>query len=334
MRLPPGAVRKVARPFIGEAVEFAEVSAPAQGVNNETYVVRLNGRGLVVKLRPRPGRNAKTSAQWPLYTRRLFGEVSNGAVSTLEDVSTLLERHGALRVPRVYGVDDSRSVVAAPYVVVELLDGKTLGWDVDRAGPAAARDLGEHLGRLHAATSGDGFGIFSNRSAFPLGQWWSRFAAAFDTLTHELACCSNAVALARPDLEHALERARASGEPDSSVLICLDQSPSHYIVDDGGGIAGMLDVEAHLWAPRAYELAMVELWVEDFDAVRAAYERHAPWPRTYGDVRGAYMLATWMEWAYCLHTIVHDDGRARGVEEQLVWLARAFRDDAMRRRLA
>lgn len=170
MRLPPAAVRKVARPFIGEAVDFAKVSAPAQGVNNETYVVRLNGRGLVVKLRPRPGRNAKTSAQWPLYTRRLFGEVSNGAVSILEDVSTLLERHGAPRVR-----------------------------------------------------------------------------------------------------------------------------------------------------------------VEDFDTVRRAYERHAPWPRTYGDVRGAYMLATWMEWAYCLHTIVHDDGRARGLEEQLVWLARGFRDDALRR---
>lgn len=40
----------------------------------------------------------------------------------------------------------------------------------------------------------------------------------------------------------------------------------------------MIDLEAHLWAPRELELAVVELWVGDTETFRDAYLEHAPLP--------------------------------------------------------
>jgi hypothetical protein len=140
----------------------------------------------------------------------------------------------------------------------------------------------------------------------------------------ELAAVSAEVAAAGADLHAALGTAARTGPPAASALICHDQNPTHYAAAPDGRIAAMLDVEAHLWAPPEYELAMVELWIDDFAALRTAYERHAEWPPAYADVRGAYALATWMEWAYCLHTLLHDATAARALEARLPSLAAGF----------
>jgi hypothetical protein len=39
------------------------------------------------------------------------------------------------------------------------------------------------------------------------------------------------------------------------------------------------------------------------------------------EVRPAYWLYTWMEWCYCMHTLLHDSARAQELERGLVDLA-------------
>ncbi len=89
-------------------------------------------------------------------------------------------------------------------------------------------------------------------------------------------------------------------------------------------IAGMIDIEAHLWSPRAYELTMVEIWLRDFDQFQDTYSAHLDWPAEMDAVRPAYWLMTLMEWAYCLRTLMHDDHAAAELEAQLPDVCRRF----------
>lgn len=299
-------------PVLATEATDAVVTRPEQGVNNRSYVVTpASGSSVVLKARPRPRQNVRNSPQWPRYTQQLFGTVSNGAISTLADVSADLARHGALRTPAVLLVDESLELVGVPYYVAEFLSGRPFGWD-DPLPPPAVRQLATHLGSLHRATFGDGFGIYSRRGEFSTGEWWDRFARAYATLVDELARGSDDVRSVRVALRLALERAVAAGPPGGTVLVSVDQSPTHYLGTGDGTISGVVDVEGHLWAPREYELAVTELWIRDLAAFRTAYEEHLPWPERLEETRRAYHAFTWMEWIYCLHTLLHDhDGATR-----------------------
>src|SRR5215212_4245317 len=78
LRLSAARVRTLVEPVLGHEAAGAAVELPARGVNNETYLVRSASSGLAVRVRPRSSAGARTSAQWPLYVRRLFGDVPNG----------------------------------------------------------------------------------------------------------------------------------------------------------------------------------------------------------------------------------------------------------------
>ena len=220
-------VRELARPVLGPAADTALVERPDQGVNNRTYLLRTTGgAGVAIKMRPYSPRPVRNSALWPRYTQELYGPIPNGDISTLISLTQKLSRHGSIRPPQILRVDVSREGVAAPYVISELLPGRPLGWDKPRP-VATAEQLGEHVGRVHAATAGTGFGIYANRAAFSLADWWSRFGRSYGTLAGELIRCSSKVAGAARLLEAALRRAIESEAPAGSALICLDQSPTH-----------------------------------------------------------------------------------------------------------
>jgi hypothetical protein len=316
-------VRELVRPALGTLADDARVERPGQGINNRTYVVRArDGSGAVVKMRPRSIAPVDDSPQWPPYTRQLFGPFPNGDLATLPALTLELAAHGSIRPPAILHLDVSLEHVAAPYVVSELLPGRPLGWD-DARPPAAGATLGDHVGRVHAATGGAGFGIYSGRGAFRLADWWDRFAAAYRTLAAEVARASAVIAAVDDMFDRALERARATGTPAGSALICVDQSPTHYLGPGDGTISALVDIEGHLFAPAEFELAVLQLWLPETRPLAHAYERHLPWPRALLEqVRPAYWLFTWLEWIYCLRTLAHDDERARALEQGAARLAR------------
>jgi hypothetical protein len=316
-------VRELARPVLGVEADSARVERPDQGVNNRTYLLRTAGDGgVAVKMRPHSSQPVRNSALWPRYTQQLYGPIPNGDISTLLAVTDDLRLHGSIRPPDILLVDVSYERVAAPYLVAELLPGRPLGWDDERPTRTAAQ-LGDHVGRVHAATIGTGFGIYARRDAFSLADWWPRFGRSFRRLATELARGSSDVAGVAPLLERALDRAIASGAPAASTLICLDQSPTHYLGPGDGTISALVDVEGHLFAPPEYELALLEIWVADWATLARAYERHRPHPAALLDeVRPAYWLYTWLEWAYCMRTLIHDEGEALKLEARMAQLAR------------
>ena len=314
-------LRALVRPILADEAALAKVERPSQGVNNRTYIVRgASGRAVVVKTRPKSVRNVRNSPQWPRYTQDLFGTTPDGHLTTLPEIARILRQHGSLRIPIVYVIDQSLELAPCEYVINEELPGQPFDWDSCRFTAAAAAQLGDHLGRVHSATVGRSFGIFARRE-FPMDDWWRRFARSYRRLAGELcAVAPHLEAVAEP-FERALQRASASGRATTSTLVCVDQNPSHYLADGYGRTAAFIDLEAHLWAPPELELAVVELWVGDKDAFWRAYLEHAEAPEAMDEVRAAYWLYTWMEWCYCLHTLLHDSARGRELEDGLIKVA-------------
>ena len=318
------ALRAIAVAALGPDAARARITQPEQGINNRTYFIQPpSGPELALKVRPRARAGVRNSPQWPRYVQQLFGPLPNGDISTLTPITRDLARHGALRVPEIVHVDCSQEHIPAPFFLCEKLEGVPFDWDARPVQGAAACRLGLHLGRVHRATRQEaGFGIYVRPGQFGLGEWWPRFAQAYATLLTELARHSPTVAALERPLMAALARAVSAGPPEACVLICADQSPTHYLASPEGTISAMVDVEAHLWGPREYELATVELWARDQEDFRRAYTDCLPWPGVMEQVRPAYWFFTWMEWIYCLHTLLHDPEKAAALEGKFAVLCR------------
>ena len=329
----------------GFVVPVKNIWQPGQGVNNQPYFVDLEGTDradLVIKVRPglkaapKPKPVPRHNPYWPAYTQALFGRYANGDLAALPAAAQQIADNGSLRTPQVFLADQSFERASASYLVSEHLTGTAIDWVGERRfTPKAARQLGRHLGQKHQNTgSGATFGIFGRRDDFAAA-WWERFAEAYWFLMDRLSRRSKAVAALHPAMEDALRQAQSTGTRESFPLICIDQSPTHYLIaDDSQGIAAMIDIEGHLWAPAAYELAMVEIWigggtdgVAERTALREGYAEASPYPAALLDVaRPAYQLMTWMEWMNCNYTLLNNREEARGIVPELIRLCQPFND--------
>ncbi len=319
-------LRSVVSHTIGAQADSAEIIMPHQGINNMTYFARnRGGDNFVIKVRPGlkrepdappPPKRRVNSPQWPRYTQELLGPYPNGDLDTLPGIAALLRQHGRVRLPRIFRVDDTLELIPAAYIVTEWLEGTSFDWHDFT--PQAARQLGEHLGGVHAATGNKGgFGIFASNAEFPAEHWWLRFAKAYRILAAELARGSETMRSLGDTLERALTQAVATGTPQRCGLICIDQNPQHYLRGEEGTIAAMVDIEGHLWAPIEYELAMVEMWVQHPANLRAGYEQVTAWPAALEQARPAYQFMTFMEWIYCVYTLLHKPEEAAELEQVL-----------------
>lgn len=295
------------------------VETPAQGINNQTFLLR--DAGLVLKMRPAPdGPQYTPCPHWPAYTCALFGGVPNGGLESIPKVTELLQRHGWLEVPKVFSYDDSARRLNGPFLIGALLPGRQFDWHEHVMSKTAAAQLGEHLGRLHAETARtDGFGIFEDPS-YPLSDWWLHFSESFNLLADELCDLSPLLCSARTRMHKLLATALSAPKPDKAALICIDQNPSHYLGGEDGAISGFVDIEGHLWAPPEWELASVLAWVRHERAFRDAYRRFSPWPLTMSKVRPAYTCYTYLEWIYCLRHMTNRQKEVETLEEALARL--------------
>lgn len=281
----------------GFSSEGATVEVPTQGVNNRTYLVRE--AGLAVKLRPAGSGGGSPTVpcpHWPAYVCALLGDVPNGGVRSLVDVTRVLRTHGGLAVPNLLHHGEGTGPEGADFTIGEILPGRPFDWTTNALGRTAARQLGDHLGRLHDATvRTDGFGIFGGETV-RWTRWWPRFAASYTILADDVGGASPVLRGARARLDAPLRRAVRSPDPRAFSLVCVDQNPTRYLSDDAGRITGFVDVEGHLWAPAEWELSTILLWMPHSNAFRNAYERHRSWPEGMDAAQDAYTLYTLMEW--------------------------------------
>lgn len=106
-----------------------EISMLAGGRSNLTYLLRTTEGDLVLRRPP-------------------VGDLPKGAHDVVREAKLLASLHGSVRVPRVLGIEDGRSVIGTPFIVIEYLDGMILRTpeDVERdTAPSVRTRAGEAL---------------------------------------------------------------------------------------------------------------------------------------------------------------------------------------------
>ncbi len=295
----------------------AKAETPPQGVNNQTYLVRE--AGLAVTIRPGGGDPPTVPCRpWPAHACALLGDRPNGGVRSLACVTEILQRHGGLPVPAIVHHGEGTGPGGSDFTISEALPGRPFGWETDRMGRRACRQLGEHLGRLHAATvRTEGFGVFG-AEPMPWTQWWPRFTASYRLVADDVCAASPLLGGFRARLEAPLARAIRSPDPRAFPLVCVDQSPTRYLGDENGRIVGFGDVEGHLWAPAEWELTTVLMWLPHPRAFRDAYEAHRPWPIAMDGVRDAYATYALLGWLVCARDLVESPMEVSNLEALLI----------------
>jgi len=263
----------------------------APGDDPLTYVVRE--AGLAVTIYPDGGiPSTAPGPAWPAYAIALLGEKPQPGIRPLLVLTEILDRHGSLPVPRIVHFGEGTGPNGRDFATAEILPGRPFDGERFRMGKRAARQLGEHLGRIHKATARiDGFGAFGEAPT-RWNRWWSRFALSYSVLADVVCDASPAPRGFRRRIDAALDRATRSPDPRDFTLVCVDQNPSRYLGDTHGTISGLAGVQGHLWAPAEWELSAILLWMPSPRAFREGYERYRCWPERMDETRDAYATYT------------------------------------------
>ena len=264
--------------------------------NPTSFLSRVVAAESIARLCPQgDGTNPVPGSRPLAHARALFGDIPDGGVHARMRITAVLHRHGGLPVPSILHYGERTGPGESDFTIDEVLPGRSFDGETNPMGRAAARQLGDHLGRLHAATARtDGFGAFGGEPIRGT-QWWSRFEASYTILADEVCEASSALRASRWRLDAALREATRSPNPSVFPLICIDQDPSRYLGDEGGLITGFVGVAGHLFAPAEWELTTVLMWMPHPHPFRHGYEHHRRWPEGMEAVRDAYATYALME---------------------------------------
>jgi aminoglycoside phosphotransferase (APT) family kinase protein len=224
----PAAMRRIFVTLgLAGADEPVQAVALAGGVSSGIYRVDLRSGSYCVKQAlPR----LKVAKEWKVPVERVFAEID-----WLKAAGRIVPGH----VPRVLGQDD-----ASKSFVMEFLGPEYRNWKADllagRVEAAVARDVGDVLGRIHAATADDAavaerFATDANFHAIRLEPYLVETARVHPALAERLLATV----------------ARTAGT--RRVLVHGDVSPKNIMIGPHGPV--LLDAECAWFGDPAFDLA-------------------------------------------------------------------------------
>lgn len=77
------------------------------------------------------------------------------------------------------------------------------------------------------------------------------------------------------NLKDILEKIKEMPPPQNIGFIMPDLWPTQFLME-GDKVAALIDIESYVSGPIELELAVLELWLEDFDSFRKGYESSGP----------------------------------------------------------
>jgi aminoglycoside phosphotransferase (APT) family kinase protein len=212
---------------LASADEMVVAEPLAGGVSSGIYRIDLAGGSYCLK-QALP--QLKVAKEWKVPVQRVFHEID-----WLRTAAAIVPGH----VPRVLGQDD-----ATMSFVMEHLGGDCHPWKSDllqgHVDTAVARELGDVLGRIHAATADDAAVA-------------ARFATDANFHAIRLEPYLVEASRAHPDVADVLLAAADRTASTRRVLVHGDVSPKNVLV--GGPRAVLLDAECAWFGDPAFDLA-------------------------------------------------------------------------------
>lgn len=276
--------------------------------SSSNFVLRADhvdgGRSVAVRVPRVVGRGA--SAFWD-QMGVIFGLSLPPSPDRLARVAGHVSSVGGLAAPSVLGTFD---LDGRRVVVTEWLEGDR--WEPDELPPCDGvhADLGRFLARMHGHRF-DGFGTVDGAPLRPVSTYAAVARASVDATLRRL-WPSDAHGPILGAMTHVDDDAVAS----ACALVMPDLSANQFLFDavdalegrSGGGLRGVVDLDAYVVGPVELELTMAEWCVTCPDAFLAGYESVRPLP-TFAPFRSfhrATMLVNEPSVAGDLERLLHD----------------------------
>lgn len=221
------------------------------GKHNTSYYVhgtgRGAGRGLVLRISP------PDDAGFLFYERRMMAQEPQ--------IHRLLRAETTVPVAEILAYDDGQQLVDRDYLLMERLPGRALS-EADlprRQVDGALEQVGAYLAQMHALVA-DRYGYLgAHQPMVPQPTWVEAFAVMWNKLLDDVVACGGYSQEEAGALRHLFDVYRPHFDrPVPASLLHMDVWSQNILVDDGGRVTGLVDLDRALWGDPEIEYAVLD----------------------------------------------------------------------------
>lgn len=217
------------------------------GKHNTSYYVRGAGQELVLRISP------PDDAGFLFYERRMMAQEPQ--------IHALLRSETTVPVAEILAYDEGRGLLDRDYVIMERLPGRSLAESrlSARQADGVLEQVGACLAQMHALVT-DRYGYLgAHRPMTPQPTWAQAFDEMWNRLLDDVVACGGY----RPEEAGVYRRLLAAYRPhfDRAVpasLLHMDVWSQNILVDDGGRLTGLVDLDRALWGDPEIEFAVLD----------------------------------------------------------------------------
>jgi aminoglycoside phosphotransferase (APT) family kinase protein len=217
------------------------------GKHNTSYYVRGAGEELVLRISP------PDEAGFLFYERRMMAQEPQ--------LHALLRAETSVPVAEILAYDESRVLVDRDYLLMERLPGTPLSEaalsksQVD----GVLEQVGAYLAQMHALVA-DRYGYLGNhRPMQPQPTWPEAFAIMWNKLLDDVVACGGYTQEEADAMRRLLDVYRPHFEHEAPAsLLHMDVWSQNILVDDGGRVTGLVDLDRALWGDPEIEFAVLD----------------------------------------------------------------------------
>jgi aminoglycoside phosphotransferase (APT) family kinase protein len=217
------------------------------GKHNTSYFVDGGEDELVLRISP------PDDAGYLFYER--------GMMAQEPQLHALLRAETAVPVAEILAYDDSRRLLDRDYLVMERLPGQPLTEAPlsKRQVAGVLEQVGVYLAQMHALTA-DRYGYLgAHRPMTPQATWVEAFVVMWDKLLDDVVACGGYSTEEADAFRRLLAVYRPHFDrPVPASLLHMDVWSQNILVDEGGRITGLVDLDRALWGDPEIEYAVLD----------------------------------------------------------------------------
>ena len=217
------------------------------GKHNTSYYVTGGGDDLVLRISP------PDDAGFLFYEQRMMAQEPQ--------LHALLRTETTVPVAEILAYDDSRALVDRDYLLMERLPGQPLT-DAGLTGrqmDGVLEQVGVYLAQMHALVA-DRYGYLgAHRPMQPQSTWVEAFTVMWNKLLDDIVACGGYTPEEADAFRRLLDVYRPHFDrPVDASLLHMDVWSQNILVDDGGRVTGLVDLDRALWGDPEIEFSVLD----------------------------------------------------------------------------
>jgi aminoglycoside phosphotransferase (APT) family kinase protein len=218
------------------------------GKHNRSYYVHTDQGTVVLRIAPSP------QVGMLFYERNMMAQEPA--------IHALLRTETTIPIAEIYAYDDSHALVDRSYMLMECLPGRALSEMPEVSAHAydlVLRQVGDHLRQMHTLTA-DQYGYLgAHHPMEPQATWWQAFRVMWNALLDDVEEAGGYSPDEATYMRQLLDAYQVHFDrPAPASLLHMDVWSQNILVDEGGTVSGLVDVDRALWGDPEIEFAVLD----------------------------------------------------------------------------